>query len=120
MTFPSSSFSFTIRLSRFIYVTSIFIFRLIQGISDKDDCTLSDIIEDSFDMDKEVFGDQSEYDTKIQMYLNLLSKRQRQIAELLIDAYEAGEIRRMLHITEKEYFDAMKGIRAYENVSILL
>ncbi|MEY8339477.1 hypothetical protein AALB16_15910 [Lachnospiraceae bacterium 62-35] len=100
-----------------IYVQAV---SIDMPIGDKDDCTLSEVIEDSFDMDKEIFGDQSECDTKIQMYLNHLSKRQRKIAELLIDAYEAGEIRRILHITEKEYFDAMKGIRAYENVSILL
>ena len=34
-------------------------------------------------------------------------------------SYEAKEIRNILHITQKEYADAMLGIRSYENISIL-
>ena len=88
-------------------------------LSDKDDTTLQDIIADSFDMEREIFGDESSMSAKISKYLNNLTNRQRKIVWLLADSYGAGEVCEILDISKREYTDAMKGIYAYRNISIL-
>lgn len=88
-------------------------------IGDNENSTLSDIIADNFDMDMEVFGSDNASSTKIEKYIAKLSTRQRKIVMLLAESYKAGEIQEKLHISQKEYSDAMLGIRAYENISLL-
>lgn len=88
-------------------------------IGDSENSILLDIIADDFDMDKEIFGENNESSSKIDRYLERLSNRQRKIVILLADSYGAGEIQQRLHISAKEYSDAMTGIRAYENISLL-
>ena len=73
--------------------------------------TLGDTIADDFDVEKEVFGEEK--------YLDSLTKRQRKVVELLAASYSAGEIQDILHITQKEYVDALLGIHSYENISLL-
>ena len=34
-------------------------------------------------------------------------------------SYKPGEIQKILHITQREYADALTGIHAYENISLL-
>ena len=82
-------------------------------------CTLGGLLTDSFDMEKVVFGEEIEGNPKIERYLNRLSKCQRKIVELLAASYGAAEIQEVLHITQKEYADAMTTIRSYENIKIL-
>lgn len=82
-------------------------------------CTLGDLLIDSFDMEQAVFGEEIEENPKIERYLNRLSKCQRKIVELLAASYEAAEIQEVLHITQKEYANAMTAIRSYENIKIL-
>lgn len=88
-------------------------------IGDKKNITIGDMIADDFNLDEVIFGEDSDKSFKIEKYLNCLSKQQRKVAELLALSYGAGEIQKMLHITQREYSDAMSGIRAYENISIL-
>lgn len=88
-------------------------------IGDSENSTLSDIIADDFDLDKEIFGENNNSSSKLEKYLGRLSKRQRKIVMLLADSYGTGEIQERLHISPKEYSDAMAGIRAYENISLL-
>ena len=78
------------------------------------------MIESDFDIEEELsdcVGDL--YDDKVDKYLDHLSKIQKQIVMLLIDGYKHGEIRKELHISEREYTDHMLGIRAFENICIL-
>lgn len=70
-------------------------------------------------MEKAVFGEEIEENPKIERYLSRLSKCQRKIVELLASSYEAAEIQEILHITQKEYADAMTNIRSYEKIKIL-
>lgn len=83
------------------------------------DLTLGDKLAGDFDIDKEVFVNEEIENSKIEKYLNRLSKRQRKIVELLAASYKAWEIQKMLHITQREYADAMTGIHSYRNISIL-
>lgn len=56
---------------------------------------------------------------RVQEYLNCLSGRQKEIAELLKDGYAPGEIRSKLNITEKQYVGYLKDMRTFEKARIL-
>lgn len=58
--------------------------------------------------------------TKIERYLNKLSYSQRKIVGLLSEGYKASEIRKLLHMSIKEYSNNLAAIQAYENVKILM
>lgn len=88
-------------------------------VGEDERCTLGDLLIDSFDMEQVVFGEEIEENPKIERYLSRLSKCQRKIVKLLAASYEAAEIQEILHITQKEYADAMTTIRSYENIKIL-
>lgn len=81
--------------------------------------TLGDTIADDFDVEKEIFGEENYKSSKIEKYLDSLTKRQRKVVELLAASYSAGEIQDILHITPKEYTDALVGIHSYNNISLL-
>lgn len=81
--------------------------------------TLGDTIADDFNVEKEIFGEESYKSSKIERYLDSLTKRQRKVVELLAASYSAGEIQDILHITQKEYTDALVGIHSYNNISLL-
>lgn len=83
-------------------------------------CTIGDMLADGFDMEKEVFGDISAMTSRLERYLVQLSERQKDVLKLLSCCYEAMEIQKMLHMTPKEYTDALGCIRSYENIKILL
>ena len=80
---------------------------------------LADVLADGFDLEKEVIGEDSHKSVQIQRYLCRLSRRQREVVRLLADSYRAGEVQEILHLTRKEYADALSGIKSYENVSLL-
>lgn len=81
--------------------------------------TLMDIIASDFSVEKEVFGWEDERSSKVERYLDSLSKKERKVVELLADSFRPGEIKEILHMSEKEYQDIMIGIHAYENISLL-
>lgn len=81
--------------------------------------TLADIIASDFNVEREVLGWEDERSSKIEYYLDSLSKKERKVVELLAASFRAGEIQEMLHISEREYQDIMIGIHAYENISLL-
>lgn len=89
-------------------------------LKDEDGCTVGELIADTFDMEREIFGEISETTYKLEKYLRTLSRKQKEVLELLSYCYKASEIQEMLHMTSKEYVDALDGIRAYEKIKILL
>ncbi len=90
-------------------------------IGDEEDCTIADLIADTFDLDKEIFEEkEEEYSNKMRLYLNRLSQLQREVLRLTIDGYMPNEIREELHISEKQYADCYVAIHAYRNISVLL
>lgn len=88
-------------------------------VSDDESLTIGDMLAGGSTVEKEIFGEENIDSYKIENYLNNLTKRQRKIVELLAASYKAWEIQRILHITQKEYEDAMLGIHSYENISLL-
>ncbi len=88
-------------------------------IGDEDGCTLAELIADSYDMEAEIFEKADTMAYKLEKYLELLSKRQKEVLRLLSYCYQACEIQRLLHMTQKEYSDAVDGIRSYEKIRIL-
>lgn len=89
-------------------------------VGDDDGCTLGELIEDGFDLENEIFGGTDTLAFKLERYLERLSKRQKKVLELLSFCYRTEEIRQMLHLTQREYADAIENIRSYENIKILL
>lgn len=87
-------------------------------VAEGEETVVADLLVSDFDMDREIF-DKDDASPKLERYLEQLTKRQRKVVELLMDSYDAEEIQRMLGMTKKEYTDAMMGIHAYENISIL-
>ncbi len=83
------------------------------------DCTIGDMLADSFSMEEEVFGDVGAMAFRLERYLERLSGRQKEILKLLSYCYGAMEIQRILHMTPHEYEDALGNIRSYENIKIL-
>lgn len=89
-------------------------------IGEDSDLTIGDLIQDSFDMQKEAFKNREEgYSEKMLSYLKRLSVLQKDVLRLTIAGYAPHEIRRKLHINEKQYSDCNSAIHSYKNVSVL-
>lgn len=85
----------------------------------EEELTLADILPGDFNLEREVLGEEGERSQKLERYLNALSMQERRVLELLADSYKPKEIQRLLHISKKEYQDALAGIHTYENISLL-
>lgn len=94
------------------------------------DISLDVLVEDGISLFEKIASDFNIYDeisveigissgSKMEKYLEQLSRIQRQVAMYLSEGYKPTEIREILHITEKEYNDCMMAIKAYKNISIL-
>lgn len=90
-------------------------------IGENGDLTIGDLIPDKFEVEREAFeGKEEGYSEKIQSYLKRLSILQKEVLGLTIAGYSPYEIRKKLHITEKQYCDCNVAIHSYRNVSVLL
>lgn len=58
-------------------------------------------------------------DERVEKYFKTLSDRQRRIANLIMQGYPSVEIKEKLKLTEKQYIDALKDMRAFEKSRIL-
>ncbi len=82
--------------------------------------TLKEVIADSFDIEKELFEECEEgYSNKTVLYLSKLSKLQNEVLKLTAAGYSSYEIKKKLHISEKQYLDCNQAIHSYRNISIL-
>lgn len=89
-------------------------------IGDDENSTIGDLIADVFTIEKELFEKKEDgYSKKMLMYLEKLSKSQKEVLRLIIAGYLPGEIREELHMSEKEYADCYAAIHSYRNVSVL-
>lgn len=88
-------------------------------VSEKEHLTLGETIADDFDIEKEVFGEREEYSGKILHYLSRLSCLQKEVLNLNMAGYLPNEIRKELHLTEKQYSDCYTAIHSYKNISVL-
>lgn len=89
-------------------------------IGDDENSTIGDMIADGFIIEKELFDENEEgYSKKMLLYLGRLSNLQKEVLRLSIAGYLPGEIRKELHISEKQYADCNAAIHSYRNVSVL-
>lgn len=88
-------------------------------IGDEDGDCLGELIADGYDLESELFGEVNSLAMRLERYMELLSRRQREMLKLLSCCYQAREVQEMLHMTQREYADELSGIRAYEKVRIL-
>ena len=89
-------------------------------VGDESGHCLGDLLAGSYDLESELFGEVSAVTKKLEQYLAMLSKRQKEVLNLLSCCYEAAEIQKALHMTERQYRDELEVIRSYEKVRILL
>ncbi len=77
--------------------------------------SLGERIPSEFDMEKEVLEHINlSYDERVYKYLNLLSERQKKIAEMIMGGYSHIEIKERLALTESQYVEAWKDMRTFE------
>lgn len=92
--------------------------------------SLDDCAEDGTDLNEKIASDfkiednLSEQmclssDERVDKYLNSLSNKQRDIAELAVQGYKPFEIREKLNLTEKQYTDLLKDMKTFEKSRIL-
>lgn len=91
-------------------------------VGDDSGATLKDMLASGYDIEEELAEEIgiSSSGSKMDKYLERLSKKQRQVAIYLSEGYKPSEIRDLLHIDEKEYNDCLMAIRSYKNIKILL
>lgn len=81
---------------------------------------LCDMLVGDFDVEKAVLEkDGEEYSRKMRLYLDRLSKMQREVLRLDAEGYLPNEIREELHISKRQYTDCHVAIHSYRNVSVL-
>ena len=89
-------------------------------VEDGGDFTLVDMIPDKSDVESEVFREGEEgYSKRMRLYLSRLSRLQKEILNLTAAGYAPDEVKKELHINEKQYSDCSAAIYSYRNVSVL-
>lgn len=92
--------------------------RLDAPIGESAEQCVGDITAGKFDINREI-REENQFSDKMLQYLNRLSSLQREVLRLTIAGYKPGEIKRKLHISEKQYSDCNTAIHSYRNVSVL-
>lgn len=89
-------------------------------VEEEGGATLGDLILSPFDLETELLIETgTPSGSRMEQYLERLSRRQREIAALLSEGYKPSEIREQLRLSDKEYSNHMAMLRSYENVSVL-
>lgn len=86
-------------------------------IKEGSDSTYADIVPGGKSVEEIVF--ENKKDSRLEVYINRLSRTQREIAELLANGYKPNEIQNILGLTSKQYFDNLTEMRNPENTNIL-
>ena len=89
-------------------------------VGDDESVTLGDMIASDIDIEKEVFGEDTDKSReRIERYLSSLSKIQRKIIELKMRNVEINCIKEKLGLTDKQYLSYMKQAIQYEHIRLL-
>ena len=86
-------------------------------VKEDSDSTYADIIKGGKSVEEIIFEDKK--DSRLEVYINRLSRTQREIAKLLANGYKQNEIQSILDLTSKQYFDNLTEMRNPENTNIL-
>lgn len=86
-------------------------------IGQENEMTIKDTLQSDFYIDEEI---QMKFkDEKIENFLNNLPKKQRQIAEMIMEDVPVSDIKRKLELSDKEYTDNFNAMKSFKNISIL-
>lgn len=90
-------------------------------VGEEDGMTLGDLISNGETIESEIF-EQSEdvYSKAMNKYLNRLSKLQKEVLKFLSIGFSTQDIIKELHISEEQFADCYKAIKAPRNKNILL
>lgn len=88
-------------------------------VGENGEYTIGDLLSDDFDLEEELFERMDVLAIKLERYLARLTKQQKKVLEMLAYCYKATEIQETLHMTPKQYTNALTTIRSYENVKFL-
>lgn len=91
--------------------------RLDAPIKEDSNMTQGDIIPSDFDINDEI-GNEFKGE-RIERFFNNLSKKQRQIAKMIMNGFSVSDIKRKLELSDKEYTDNFNAMRSFKNISIL-
>ena len=89
-------------------------------IKDGSDTTIGDMIQDDFNLENEIFGEEEQYTDNMLQYLSQLSHLQKQVLNCIASGYKVQEIIDKLHITKKQYTDCYNAIYSYRNTQLLI
>lgn len=93
---------------------------LYTPLGDDENSTVGEIIADEVTIEKQLFEKKEDgYSERMLTYLSRLSTLQKEVLKLNIAGYRPNEIRKELHISEKQYADCYAAIHSYRNVSVL-
>ncbi len=89
-------------------------------LPDDENVTLKEVIADCFDLERELLEEQEEcYSKKMLLYLSKLSDLQKEVLNCMVAGYSPYEVKKKLHISEKQYLDCNQAIHSYRNISLL-
>lgn len=88
------------------------------GADSNSTLSLGDIISSRSDTFDEAFEVEYRYE-KVKLYINSLSKKQGDIAKLLLCGYSPNEIMEILSLSKNEFKCNMAELKRYENICLL-
>lgn len=97
-----------------IYLTNVSI-----DAPTEDGVNLAEKVASSFNIEGAVSEEIGLFDDKIQAYMSSLTSVECQIAKLIMGGYDPHEIREKLHLTDKQYTNAIKDMRTFEKARVL-
>ncbi len=90
-------------------------------IGDEDGGTIGDMISNGETIESEIFEQTEDaYSKAMNRYLNRLSKLQKEVLRFLSIGFSTQDIMEELHISEEQFADCYKAIKAPRNKNVLL
>lgn len=88
-----------------------------QPIGVDGDITWKDVIESDFDIDNQI--DELSNNENVIRYIQSLTPKQKQIAQLVIDGYDIRDIRLMLNMSEEKFENCLGRMKTFDKRILL-
>ena len=88
-------------------------------VDNEEGISFKELIADSYDIENDLLEKNNQYDEDIEKYLNVLSKKEREVLEFKANGYKPHEIQKLMKITPAEYNECLKGIMSCRNFELL-
>lgn len=98
----------------------IFLPNVRMDVENEDGINIRETIADQHTTESQLFNDANISEGSLAYkYLMAVAVDQREVALMLYNGYKPKEIRDILHMTERQYYNIMQGLRAWRNKKIL-